>query len=83
MSINLQIDLPDALVIEARQAGLLESKRITEWLLGELGRKRSRAQFGLLLGQMHAVPGEPISTQEIQAEIEMIRKERGASAGGR
>jgi hypothetical protein len=76
MSVTIQLDLPDALVKEARDSGLLESKRLGELLSSELQRARARKEFGDLLAKVRNQPGEPMSMEEIQAEVDAVREER-------
>jgi hypothetical protein len=72
--VYLQIELPDTLAKEAREAGLLEPHAV-EQLLREalLGRRVDRlrhAREGLA-----ADPLPPMTRQEIQAEIDAYRSE--------
>lgn len=83
MSVTIQLDLPDALVAEAREAGLLESDRLADWLAEELRRKRAREEFGQMLKKLHSVADEPMSMAEIQAEVDAVREERRRREGGR
>jgi hypothetical protein len=76
MSITVQLDLPDALVNEAKASGLLESRRLGEMLNEELRRERARKGLGRVLKELHSLPGEPMSYEEIQAEIDAVRAER-------
>jgi hypothetical protein len=76
MSVTIQVDLPDALANEARANGLLESQRLGELLNEELRRERARKDFGRMLKELHALPGEPMTPEEIQAEIDVVRAER-------
>ena len=76
MSVTIQVDLPDALVNEAKANGLLESRRLGELLNEELRRQRARKDLGQMLNELHSLPGEPMPAQEIQAEIDAVRAER-------
>jgi hypothetical protein len=76
MSVTVQLDLPEALVREARDHGLLESKRLGELLNEELRRSRARKEFGEMLDRVRRQPGEPMSMEEIQAEVDAVREER-------
>ena len=76
MSVTIRLDLPDALVREARDNGLLESKRLGELLGDELRRTREGKQFGEMLHPVQNRPGEPMSMEEIQAEVNAVREER-------
>jgi hypothetical protein len=81
MSVTIQVDLPDALLKEARDNGLLESKRLAELLSDELRRGRARKQFGEMLEQVRSQPGEAISMEEIQAEVDAVREKRRRESG--
>jgi hypothetical protein len=76
MSVTIQLDLPDALVKEARKSGLLESERLGELLHEELRRERARKDLGRTLQELHSLPGDCLATEEIQAEIHAVRAER-------
>jgi hypothetical protein len=76
MNVTIQLDLPDALVREARANGLLESKRLGELLSNELRRSRALKQFRGMLEQVRSQPGEPMSMEEVQAEVNAVREER-------
>ena len=83
MSVTIQLDLPEALVNEARASGLLESQRLGELLNEELRRERARKDLGRMLEGLHSLPGEPMSYDEIQAEIDAVRAERRRRERGR
>ena len=73
MSVTIELDLPEALVEEAKANGLLESRRLGELLNEELRRERVRKDLGRVLKELHSLPGEPMSPDEIQAEIDEVR----------
>ena len=70
MSVTIELDLPEALVKEAKASGLLESRRLGEMLNEELSRERARKDLGRMLNELHSLPGEPMPPEEIQAEID-------------
>jgi hypothetical protein len=76
MSVTIQLDLPDALVEEARKSGLLESKRLAELLHQELRRQRARKASGRTPQEVPFLPGQWRTTEQIQAEIEAARAQR-------
>jgi hypothetical protein len=76
MSITIHVDLPDALVKEARDSGLLESERLGELLSNELRRARARRELGGMLEQVRSQPGKPLNMEEIQAEVNDVREKR-------
>jgi aminoglycoside phosphotransferase (APT) family kinase protein len=76
MSVTIQLDLPEALVKEAKASGLPESRRLGEMLNEELRRERARKDLGRMLNELHSLPGEPMSPEEIQIEIDAVRAQR-------
>ena len=82
MSVTIQLDLPEALVKEAQANGLLESRRLGELLNEELLRERARKDLGRVLKELHSLPGEPMSPEEIQAEIDAVRAQRRQRESG-
>jgi len=81
MSVTIQLDLPDALVKEAKANGLLEPRRLGERLNEELRRERARKDLGRVLSELHSLPGQPMSPEEIQAEIDVLREQRRRREG--
>lgn len=78
MSITIHLDLPDALLDEAKAKGLLESTRMGELLERELRRQKAAAELNDVLAGVRAQPGEPMTMEEIQAEVDEVRRERRA-----
>jgi hypothetical protein len=74
---TLEIQLPDALAKEARQAGLLTSEQI-EALLREAIRRRALDEFRQAMDRMRSVEGPAMTPAEIQEEIKSARAERRA-----
>ena len=83
MSITIKLDLPDALVNEARANGLLESASVGDLLATELRRRKAATELNKVLEGIRAQPGEPMSMEEIQAEVDAVRAERRAREAGR
>ena len=83
MSITVQLDLPDALVDEARNNGLLESASVGDLLLTELRRRKAATLLQNVLERIRTQPGEPMSEEEIAAEVKAARRERRAREAGR
>jgi hypothetical protein len=78
MSVTIQLDLPEALVKEAQASGLLESAPIGDLLAAELRRRKAATELGLVLEAVRAQPGEPMTLEEIQAEVDAVRAEKRA-----
>jgi hypothetical protein len=83
MSVTIHLDLPDALVNEARANGLLNSAPLGDLLATELRRRKAAAELKGVLDKIRAQPGEPTSEADIAAEIKAARKERRAREAGR
>lgn len=83
MSITIQLDLPDALVDEARASGLLDSASVGGLIAFELRRRKAAADLSNLLDGIRALPGAPMSEQEIAVQVKAGRKERRVREAGR
>ena len=57
MSVTIQLDLSEALLKEARENGLPESKRLGELLSHKLQRTRSRKELGEVLDRVRSNKG--------------------------
>ena len=74
----LTIELPDQLVDEAREAGLLSPEAI-EAMLRERLERRGIDELLDATRRLAATPDEPAMTlEEIQAEVDAVRAERRA-----
>ena len=73
MSITIHLNLPDALAKEAQASGLLESCSMTELISTELRRRKAATELNDILTQVRTQPGEPISMNDIQAEVDAVR----------
>jgi len=83
MSVTIQLDLPDALVTEARNCGMLESAYMGDLLMTEWQRRRAGTALVEVLGGIHQQPGAALSEEAIAAEIKSARRERRAREAGR
>ena len=82
MSITVQLDLPDSLIADARNNGLLESAHLGDLLVEELRRRKAAADLDKALREIRAQPGEPLSMEEIVSEVKAARRERRAREAG-
>lgn len=82
MSVTIQIDLPKALVDEARANGLLDSASMGALLAGELRRRRAGTDLANVLQRVRASPGEPMAVGDVSAEVKAAREERRARETG-
>lgn len=78
MSITVQLDLPEAVVVKARAQGLLESDVLSALLEREFKRRQACQDFGGMLKQLHSVTGDEMTMEEIQGEVDAVRAERRA-----
>lgn len=79
---TIQIELPEATVQAAREAGLLTTQAL-ESLLNEAIRRRRAADALLSIADRVAAAGiPPMPMEDINAEVKAARAERRQSAGG-
>jgi hypothetical protein len=76
MSVTIQVDLPEPLIKEARALGLLENRRMAELLATEIQRRRAGRELKGTLDEVRSVPGDPMSLEEINAEVKAARSAR-------
>ena len=81
MSITLELDLPEKLAAEAKANGLFESASLSGLLEDELRRRRSGQELIAALDEIRRQPGATPTEDEIQAEIESVRKSRRGDEG--
>lgn len=70
---ELKVTLPDRL---ARDAGLLKPKAIKALLLEAMRRRAAAREFLAVADRVAAAGVPPMSEEEIQAEIDAVRKAR-------
>lgn len=77
-TLEVKLDLPDRLAREALAAGLLTPKALAQLLKDAMRRQAAQA---LLTGAARATEagGKPMSMEEIQAEVNAVRRERKGS----
>lgn len=83
MSITLQLDLPDALVKEARARGLLDPALIGDLLAAELRRRNAAAELQDVLASVRTQPGEAMPMEDIVGQVKAVRAKRRTSEAGR
>jgi hypothetical protein len=76
MSVTIQLDLPEGILQQARQMGLLENGRVAELLADEVRRRNAGQDLKKVLDEIRSAPGEPLTMDEINAEIKAARVER-------
>jgi hypothetical protein len=74
-TVELKLDLPDRLARQAEAEGLLTPQALRELLRDALQRRAAQA---LLAGAARAseAGSEPLTMEEIQAEVAAVRRER-------
>jgi hypothetical protein len=76
MSITIQLDLPEALAEKARAKGLLKSDELARLITREVSAQDDARDFFEMARQLRSFPGEPMTMEEIQAEVDAVRAER-------
>ena len=80
---TIQIELPDATVQAAREAGLLTSQALERLLNDALKRKQAAEWLFSIADRVAAAGIPPMSMEEINAEVKAARAERKQRAGDR
>jgi len=83
MSVTVQLDLPEALVKEARSNGLLEPASVIDMLATELRRRKAATALNQVLEGIRCQPGAAMSEEAIAAAVKAARKERRGCEAGR
>lgn len=78
MSITVQLDLPEGLAEVARAKGLLEPRELARMIAREVSAEVDAGDFFEMVRQLRSLPGEPMTMEEIQAEVDAVRAERAA-----
>jgi len=78
MGVTVELELPEGLIRQARQMGLLDNRRVAELLAKEVRRRSAGQELKKVLDEVRSVPGEPLTMDEIGAEIKAVRAERRA-----
>ena len=78
----IQIELPEATAKAAREAGLLTPESLERMLSDALKRKEVANSLLSMTDRVAASGIEPMSMEEINAEVKAARAERRQRAGG-
>ena len=78
MSVTVELDLPEGLIRQARQMGLLDNRRVAEMLADEVRRRNAGQALKKVPDEIRSVPGEPLTMGEMGVEIKAARAERRA-----
>ena len=77
MSITIKLDLPADVAAKARAKGLLEPASVSRLIERELDLEEPLRAYREMVEQMRAYPdNEPMTMDEIQAEVNAVRAER-------
>ena len=77
MSITVELDLSETLAAKAKAKGLLEPATVTRLIERELELEEPLRAYREMVEQMRAYPDdEPMTMDEIQAEVNAVRAER-------
>ena len=79
---TIQIELPDAMARAARDAGLLTPQALERRFSDALKRKQAADSLLSIADRVAAAGIEPMSMEEINAEVKAARVERRQRAGG-
>jgi hypothetical protein len=75
MSITVQLDLSEAVAAEAKAKGLLQPQNLRRLIEREVKAESARGDFFEMVRDLRALPGEPMSMEKIQAEVDAVRAE--------
>ena len=79
---TIQIELPDATAQAARDAGLLTPQALDRLLTDALKRQEAADSLLSIADRVAAAGIEPMSMEEINAEVKAARAQRRQRAGG-
>lgn len=71
-SVTLNLQLPDSLAEQARRLGLLEPHAVEAWLRDEVKRRERWER----IDKLRSMSGDPMTAEEIQAEVDIVRSQR-------
>jgi len=78
MGVTVELDLPEGLIRQAREMDLLDGRLVAEWVADEVRRRNAGQHLKKELDEIRSAPGEPLTMDEINAEIKAARAERHA-----
>ena len=78
MSITVQLDLSESVAAQARAKGLLDPQNLTRLIECEMSAESVRRDFFEMVRDLRGLPGEPMTMEQIQAEVDVVRAEREA-----
>ena len=78
---NIRIELPEATASAAREAGLLTPKALDRLLTDAIKRQQAADRLLAIADRVAAAGIEPMSMDEINAEVKAARAERRRAGG--
>jgi hypothetical protein len=79
---KIQIELPEETAKAAREAGLLTSQALDRLLTDAIRRRRAADSLLEIADRVARAGVEPMSMDEIDAEVKAVRAKRRRRAGG-
>jgi hypothetical protein len=79
MSVTIKLDLPEEVVREAQANGLLETHSMAQLIATELRRRKAASELGKVLDELREQPGEAMTPDDIQAQVNAVRTRRRAA----
>jgi hypothetical protein len=80
---KIEIELPEATAMAARDAGFLTTEALDRLLTDAIRRREAADSLLSIAGRVEAAGIPPMSMEEIDAEVKAYRAERRQRAGGR
>lgn len=82
VEVDVRLTLSDQEAREAKASGLLSPGSLEALLRGELKRRRVDRLFAAA-DRLSSLPFPPLTEEEVESEIQAVRAQRRANAGGR
>jgi hypothetical protein len=79
---DIKLVLPESLALEAEANGLLTPKAIESLLRSEIRRRRVNDLFDAA-DRLSTLDAQPLTPEEVEAEIEAVRKSKRGTDEGR
>lgn len=78
MSISIELNMHEGLIRQARQMGLADNRPVADLLADEVCHRNAGQELKNALDEIRSTLGEPLTTDQINAEIKPVRAERRA-----
>jgi hypothetical protein len=77
------LEFPEDMIARATRAGVFDPVRFKQLVEEELARDPDKRTLEEMMRDLHSLPGEPMTLEEIQVEVDIVRAERAARKVGR